>query len=463
MKRVVVCLVLLLAAGSARAAMMESYDLAGLVVKSDAIVVADRIGPTPAAPDRRGRYRVVRVVRGGLAPGAEVDVWDELYVTPEIDPRVVLFLTKRDDGWQLVSSGMRVTVHGKVFRFDQRSNPGGFELVPQGRDPVDQWLPGTPQLDAAGLDRAIADAIRRVDALPAALAERDPARRRAAVLALLPAASSGRAFQFYVDAFGNEAARGLARAGDLEGALLADARDHGAADLRDALATVGALIAYARDTAHPVALRVLALAACDHHGEDYFADPAAVRAVLALVADPDPGVRAAAVELGSRPAGVISSDRAEQKRLDALAVEARKTIEKQYAVETSRPVLFAIASLYRNVLHRALPSRRGAPPIAAAVHVEQASLEVDVICLDPHAHVSDARLSATRDGAPATIAAFNVSPYCADPSTGVGAAGPPPPPGHYELTLELVLDRRRVTMPVGSLVVAPSGEATLSP
>ena len=131
-------LLCLLTAGDARAAMMAHYDLAGLALESDAIVVATR---TPAA-DRTSTYHVTRAIRGPIAAGTDLVLDDGLYATEghAIDPEVVVFLHRADaGGWYITSSGLRVVDGGQVFRFEQWDNPGGFTMVPQGHDPSDQW------------------------------------------------------------------------------------------------------------------------------------------------------------------------------------------------------------------------------------------------------------------------------------------------------------------------------------
>lgn len=123
------------AAGRAEAKMMEHLDLAGLVLSSDAVVIAKRTAAAKTA-DGSVHYTVVRSLRGKLAPGADVLAWDELYGLGDmhaIDAEVLLFV----QGDRLVSSGVRVFEHNQAFRFEQWNNPGGWQRVPQGKDPDD--------------------------------------------------------------------------------------------------------------------------------------------------------------------------------------------------------------------------------------------------------------------------------------------------------------------------------------
>src|SRR5277367_4558310 len=88
----VIALSLVVAVRSAHAAPMEDYDLAGLVMHADAIVVAD-VGATS---DGRTHYHVTRVLRGDLAVGAELAGDDSLYDTTTRDPGSPVYLFVHD-------------------------------------------------------------------------------------------------------------------------------------------------------------------------------------------------------------------------------------------------------------------------------------------------------------------------------------------------------------------------------
>lgn len=459
MVRALAVSVALLVPAVADAAMMEHYDLAGLVMHSDTIIVADRT----ATKGKPSHFHVVKTLRGKADPDYDFD--DSLYDMPaNVQARVVVFLEHREGHVWIVQSGLRVQDAGKVFRFEQWNNPGGWALVPQGQDPQDQWQPPTPQLDAAGLDAAIAAAIKRVDALAAARKEPDVAKRRTAMLALLPApgiASSRTGF--YANAMANEVETTLAIAGDLEGALLAETRDHTPAWRRAPYGSISALVDYARDPKHPADLRALAIGAAVR-SPDYFNNASAVRAMVALLPDPSPVVRAAAIDAAARPADGMSSDKAEQKQLTKLAGEARDAITKLYATETNNDVVFAIADSFDRIFRRALPSRKGAPAIAARLEVDHAILRIDVICTTKRAGVSHAKLVATQQGTPVPVTSYTIAPRCSDGSDGGGGSNDIAlPPGTYNLAVELELDKKHVTQSIGTLIRDPNGETRWAP
>lgn len=53
---------------------------------------------------------------------------------------------------------------------------------------------------------------------------------------------------------------------------------------------------------------------------------------------------------------------------------------------------------------------------------------------------------------------------CGDDSTGIGGGiATPFAPGRYQLFVELAVDRKPVTMPIGTLVADANGELNLSP
>jgi len=139
---------------------MPHRDLAGLVMESDAVVVAERVSVEhPARYSEIGHYRVERALFGTMAKGMEVAVEQSLYATGRhnLDKRAVLFLVKGE----LVPSGMRVIEGGKVFRFEQFDNPGGWGMVPQGHDPQDNWQAGVAAVDLPTFEREVSDAVAR--------------------------------------------------------------------------------------------------------------------------------------------------------------------------------------------------------------------------------------------------------------------------------------------------------------
>jgi hypothetical protein len=437
---------MLFATPRADAAMMLHYDLAGLLLQSDAVVVAERVGPSPGKPGR-ARFHVLRVLRGTAVVGADVDIYDSLFSTDgkTLDREIVLFLDKTGE---LVSSGMRVSVGGKVFRFEQRRNPGGWEMVPQGEDPIDMWRT-TPQLDVAGLERAITAAGKRLDAFAAARLERDPAKRRAAALALFapPGATRGCCRGFYEDRLAEEATRMLAAAGDVEGALLVGLRNRAGTRSRD-FAPVADLLAIARDPRRAIELRITALANARNRMTD---DDASLRAVLPFIDDLDPRMRAAAAETGAMLTQV-SSDAAFDRRIAAFKAELAKVLAKRFASETETNVLVAIAAVYTDTWKRPLPPRKGGPAQFASARVEGTTVDVDIRCITP-IRATDMRVLATSGGVTTPIGAVNIWLHCGAENGVSGGVFKPLAAGRYDLTVELATVPKPTALPLGTLVV----------
>jgi hypothetical protein len=214
--RLLVVAFLLLLGRSAAANPAPSYDLAGLVLKSDAIVVADRVGPRPpgASGIAMTRYRVVRVLRAARAVPAVVDIVDFGYQFGAVDTRVWLFLAWRDGELRLVPSGIRTTANDRVFRFWQPDDPGGYASFEQPDE-----LTGAGHLDSKGFERALVAACQRVDALLVSAVIRDPMLRRAAILATVVPNAAPQGLSF-IDAFEEAAITILTSAGDREGVRL---------------------------------------------------------------------------------------------------------------------------------------------------------------------------------------------------------------------------------------------------
>lgn len=442
-----------LLASDARAAMMAHYDLAGLTLASDAIVIATR---TPSG-NRTSTYHVTRALRGPIAAGTDLVLDDGLYAIDghTVEPEVVVFLHRADaGGWYITSSGLRVVEAGQVFRFEQWDNPGGFTMVPQGHDPADQWRAAGPALDRATFDRELAAAIARADGVAPALAITDPARRRTAALALLPPAGASRpTLGFYRDEVTARVAAGLAAAGDLAGALDAIARDRSGIAWRAPLAPPAALIAVAQDPQAPRDRRVEALRSL--RAGALFADALGVAAVLTLVDAPEPAVRAAAVGAVASVWGWSGGDRAQADRNRTLRRQVARALARRFAVEQDGAVLAAIAVAHRG---RALPPRRGAPPIAATAAIAADALHVEASCLR-RARAQHPQLFA--DGAPTS---GWVSVTCGRDQFGGGdGVAPTWTAGPHRLELHLLVDRAPVVVPLGTLTSDATGELTLTP
>jgi hypothetical protein len=434
--RVLVFAAVVLGFANAHAAMMLHYDLAGLVLKSDTIVTADKLGP--------GRYRITRVVRGGAKVGDELAIYDGLYNTTgeTVDPSVYLFLEHGTDGKSyLVSSGMRVIAHGKVYRFEQWNNPGGFEMVPQGPEPGHWRNPGP--IDVATFEHALGDAIRKVNAFAILRALPDPAQRRAMLLLLLDLPGShAQSFGFYSNALAGEVSKALADGGDLEGALLAFARGGSAR-----FGTLPELAAIAKNPGKSIDLRVSALAMARHQFGLY-EDAAAVHAAISLFDDPEPRIRIAAIDTASQTLGVTSSDAKVQATIDKLAREARAAMAARFAKETDNDVVFVLAE----ELGDAAPPRTGSPIVAVA-GIELGTIVADVRCVRRGLKYRDGKVLATRDGKPVADPAFKLSYRCGKDDTGTfTTAAKPLPAGRYDVSIELDLDGHKLVLPEGTMV-----------
>jgi len=220
--RTILGLAIWLAAPGAPAAPMEHHDLASLWLLADEIVMGEEIahGTEGAEWNEITTYRVSRSWKGNLAVGAEIEVFDDVYrlaieptwdlsdpanpqriEPPEREPCAILFLERaparmieegrftREGLWEKVPSGMRILAGGKVYRFEQMSNPGAYEPVPQGDDPQDvlvgDLVPIEP-MDLEAFDGELGDAKAKAERADAALALTDPVARNRALLELLP-------------------------------------------------------------------------------------------------------------------------------------------------------------------------------------------------------------------------------------------------------------------------------------
>lgn len=153
-----------LAPSPASAALLPTHDLASLAYLAEHVVRATRTGERPGAHGSTiTLLRVDHVYSGALERGAtieldlglyglEVDPFDRGSKRPAPGDPVVLFLARapRSTGaasaepeLYVVSSGMRVLIDGRVHRFEQWSNPGGFRPVPQVREPCDRSAAGS--------------------------------------------------------------------------------------------------------------------------------------------------------------------------------------------------------------------------------------------------------------------------------------------------------------------------------
>ena len=341
----------------ALAAPMQHHDLASLWFLADHVIVATEVSTQHRieAWNTTTTYRVDRTLKGDLAPGEEVEVYDDAYSSeiapaydwsdptapvqlpaPELEPQVYLFLepsgrrliaegvTDGEGLFQKVPSGIRVLAGGGVYRVEQWSNPGAYRPVPQGPDPEEfggMLLPNEVHpLPPEAFELELREAAHRAEKCAMVLAIEDPVERNTTLLQLLPPA---RSFPgpvrvpgggFATDALSLHLQRAVAESGDLDAYLEAMGRDvvsglwgfDGRAFLEPAREVRGLwLLEAAEDRSRPshqrdAALRIIA--------ENAFAlsgmEGEGIERIAALLAEPNPWVRAAAVRaLGSRGQG----------------------------------------------------------------------------------------------------------------------------------------------------------------
>ena len=440
--------VLLAGARVAAARPMLHFDLAGLIKESDEIVYADRVKvEKPSTYSRLVHYRVTRVVRGKLAVGAEVAVEEFLYTSDRVtlDPQAVLFLATRDGKYDLVSSGLRVVHAGKVYRFEQYDNPGGWTMVPQGDDPTDIWNGTKTPLDLPGFERALAAAQHRVDALAAALALTDRDRRRAAVIALFAPPGGGTMGGFFHDELAQEAEQALVSAGDLDGALLVHERDRTA--FRYAIAPRAEVVAIARDTARPTNVRVQALAALDDDMERV-GDADIMRVVIALLDDREPAVRAAAAETAT-PHRAMSSDPKQDAQFRAIERDERAALAKRWAVEADPAVLYALAEALEHP-----PARTSLPAIVGRAYIYGRTMTIRVRCTHPHARM-------TAPHAIPGVGEYALEYTCDDKIDRQNVGTGTTPAGSYPLVFEATIDGKPAKAPLGTLTVGADGAVAI--
>jgi hypothetical protein len=308
----------------ALAMLLPTYDLASLAWKSDAIVRAKRVSSRHLEPEGYDlvTYRVLKVYTGSLAVGDEVELADDYARSPlwgwgddrphPVSDEVIAFLEKRKERphqpdspfrWQIVLSGLRVLIDGQVQRFVQTNNPGTYHPVGQGPDPWDLMGDprGDPPLDWEGFEKELGAALARVERVREALkGDLASPAGKAALLATLGPLPDDEAptwngdSGFYDDEVGRAVIQALAKAGDARAVLDGVARMRGS--LWGVQAPADMLVAGAKDSKVPVALRRAALRGLDMRSFDV---PAASRpALLALISDPEPEVRKAALEIG---------------------------------------------------------------------------------------------------------------------------------------------------------------------
>ncbi len=481
-----VLLVLLLTAPRvAAAALMYHGDLTSLALSAEVIVRARPIAARKADEYTTVRtLKVTRSFKGDLAPGATFETtYDDLYSFGEVEDRfpdgglkrkvgdeVVLFLQRpkkprEKDGhvFVVLSSGLRIFLDGKAYRFEQWNNPGGFTAVPQGHDPFDIF--GDPRggdpLDLAGLDEEIEGALARAAVIRAALDEPDgPARRRRLVDLSGAAAEEDRPANSAIGgAYASTAAtaivEALASTGDLDAFLEALSRTDGVATSYVRMPfTIPTLLAAAADRKRPVSSRVAALRLVAGRVFELRDTPGAEARFLPLLADPSPDVRIAAVALRSS---------------ESPSKAMKTALLNRWKVERDDRVLIAIAeAAIAMQLRWELDDLPGRIPIVA---VERRRDVIRIGWAEPadgvNFAVREARLAVRRDGSPERVVDLWAHP--AHYSTGSVAEAtsriviePPMTPGEATLELSVVLTdhakhRPNVSrvFPLGTMNVTP--------
>jgi hypothetical protein len=271
---------------------------------------------------------------------------------PEREPRAILFLVPApprmiderhwtpEGLWMKVPSGMRILADGKVYRFEQWSNPGAYEPVPQGQSP-DDGLHGSLEtvaaVDLAAFEGTLAAAAVRAALCTAAMALPGPEPRNTMLLSLLPPARTfppaerPRSPGFPRDALSQRLQRAIAESGEVDAYAEAMGRDvvggfeefDGRAFLDpDRRARSELLLAATLETDRPrhqrdAALRVLA----DWPGVDAADVPDFLDRLAPLLADADPWVRAAAVDAVGRWLGAEGAAKRKARAVIAAALE----------------------------------------------------------------------------------------------------------------------------------------------
>jgi hypothetical protein len=341
-------------AQSAHAAMLRHTDLAGLVWRSEAIVIAERDETKDARTAQQAtRYRVTRSFRGPLHAGDELSLDDGNYALDSgvsvkpLDTTVVLFLVRTPDAerssapqpWMIVPSGLRIVSQGRVYRFEQLRNPGLFVPVPQGHDPEDARgeLSDPQAVELIAFEAMLHAAIAQVAAFRATLLLPTP-DARAQVRQLL-----GPPRDFFVplhsysydNVLADESMSAFTAAGDVDGVLEVVARSHAWQWLH-----IDAPLLFERavDSQRPVEVRCAALESLAMATPK---DASMERAIAKLArTDATPEVRAAAITMLSDLTGVSDyGGRAAQKRRRVLF----RSVASEVLAHEADPRVLAVA------------------------------------------------------------------------------------------------------------------------
>ena len=361
--RVVLVLLLIALVAPARtaaAAQMSHHDLRSLALISDAIVRV-RVLAEPEQPGAPVDHQVLACYLGALEVGATLRLAHAGYssqsgpfsaTTRVFDDEAVLFLQRARAGdataWRLAPSGLRRRSEGIVYRYYQAKNPGPYVSVSQGHDPFDVYGDprGGPGLSMAEFEVELQAAIVGAAAIRADLRRiDDPAARARLLAAIGPARGDDRDEPA---ALWMHALEDSARDTIIEELWRAGHRDDALAGVDRLPLPLGYwnlpldvdpawLLALASDPRRPTPIRRGALLLLEHR-TNALSPPDALQRLIALLADPDPELRALA-------AGV---DMAAQGTPDPRWVEAlRARIRDDDAPAARLALLTALADATR--------------------------------------------------------------------------------------------------------------------
>jgi hypothetical protein len=295
--------------GSLHAGMMPHHELAGLVLRSQAIVLAETHGSFGRPPTR---FKVQKAYLGPILPGEELKLDVSGYGDPsKSGPTYLLFLTdeearvsrKAPGRWRIVPSGIKVFSGGKVLGFQQLQNPGGYSLVAEVLEGLSSGDSSQASIRDYDYEGRLRNTIRRTEAYRKAVALADPANSRRSLLLLLgpqrpPPVALSDYTRYKLDEIEGMVVRDLKEVGGMEAALeglslLGAAsyprrRENGQFDV----SPWDPLLASARDRRLPSRLRAAAVL-----GLSGFLDRRGMvsEELCRLLADPDAEIRRAVV------------------------------------------------------------------------------------------------------------------------------------------------------------------------
>ncbi len=310
------CAVTALCGSKALAANMSHHDLSSLAYASDAVVRARAVAGLRDVDEQE--FVVVHSYRGNLKPGQRfkarmfavsfASTWGGPPVKPADD--VVMFLEHNENhGWLVLGSGLRMFVDDKAYRFVQLNNPGPYEPVGQGLDPYDIYDDprGKQVLSRKEFLQLLPQPVTRANQFVDALSAADsPAAREHLLTFMGPALGDDNDTPVTkTDSYGFEdliamrVLEELHNRGDMPRFLEALSRQRGGVIYWHLRLNVSAqkMVEAAADHTRPLHHR---LAALTYLREEAFASRKVYPELIALLADQNPAIRAAAIAAGPR-------------------------------------------------------------------------------------------------------------------------------------------------------------------